>query len=141
MQQTNDELIKLIKEKIIEKWNKKKEPYLFSSIGADIKEQPEALDGKKLKEWVHLNLDNLSAEISAHPTQKEKSGLIPKGEKYEYNTENKIKNKYTHAESTRISESRKKITMAFISMLGDLPTEDADKIIIPTSILSKLLGE
>ena len=73
--------------------------------------------------------------------QKEKIGLIPKGVIYEYNTEKQTKKKDTHSELKQTSENRKKITMAFISMLGDLPAEDADKIIIPTSVLSKLLGE
>jgi len=141
MQQTSDELIKSIREKVVEKWQKRKEPYLFSSIGADFKEQVEALNGKKLKEWVMSNLEELSADISSHPTQKEKIGLIPKGEIYEYNTEKQTKKKDTHSELKQTSENRKKITMAFISMLGDLPAEDADKIIIPTSVLSKLLGE
>lgn len=142
MSTTENDLITLISEKVIDKWKDKKEPYLLSSVGSDCKgiiELKEVLNGIKLKEWVNLNLNRLSADILAHPTQKEKIGLIPKGEKYEYGIQTSSRSNKIHLKPT--IKTKKEVTIAFLSILADLPTEDADKIIIPTSVLSKLLGE
>jgi len=142
MIQPEDELIKLISEKVIEKWTTKNEPYLLSSVGSDYRGDvtlKKTLNGKRLKEWVELNLDKLSADILTHPTQKEKIGLIPKGENYEYNTQTPSKIRKTSAATKNLT--KKEITIAFISILGELTEEEADKITIPTSLLSKLLGD
>lgn len=142
MSELESDLIKLIKDKIIEKWDKRNEPYLLSSVGSDCKGEitlKKILNGKRLKEWVTLKLDDLGAELAAHPTQKEKIGLIPKGEHYEYDTQKPSRIRKIHTNQNHVT--RKEITIAFLSILGDLSTEDADKIIIPTSVLSKLLGD
>lgn len=136
MSQAEDKLIDLIKNKVNEKWEKNREPYLLSSVGTDFKETStlkEALGGKRLKEWVISNKDRLNVEISTHPTQMEKIGLIPLNESYEYAPEKKpVKKTENH---------KKQTTIDFILMLGELTPEEADKVVIPTSILSKLLGE
>ncbi|WP_313162444.1 hypothetical protein [Kosakonia cowanii] len=137
MSSSEIELIELIKNKVNKKWEQKKEPYLLSSVGSDYKgDTPlkKVLNGKRLKEWALLNKDKLNIEISIHPTQKEKIGLIPQNEKYDYPEQIKAISHIT-------KKNKKTITIDFLSMLRDLPTEDADKIIIPTSILTKLLGE
>ncbi|WP_413514419.1 hypothetical protein [Serratia proteamaculans] len=139
MSQAENELIDLIKAKVNEKWEKDNEPYLLSSVGSNFKGTStlkEALNGKRLKEWVVLNKDRLNVEISMHPTQMEKIGLIPINEKYEYTPEQKS-TKTTKA----TTNYKKQTTINFILMLGELTPEEADKVVIPTSILSKLLGE
>jgi len=142
MSATENDLIKLISDKVITKWKEKKEPYLLSSVGSDCKgtiELKKILNGMKLKEWINLNLDKLSVDVSEHPTQKEKIGLVPKKETYEYGAQTSGRNNKTYLKQT--TKTKKEVTIAFLSILADLPNEDADKIIIPTSILSKLLGE
>lgn len=137
MSSLENELIDLIKTKVQEKWDKNKEPYLLSSVGSDYKGTvplKKALNGKRLKEWAILNQDNLKIDISIHPTQKEKIGLIPQNERYDYPGEIK-------EVTQKIKKNKKAITLEFLGMLGELSEEEADKIIIPTSILTKLLGE
>lgn len=137
MSSLENELIDLIKTKVQEKWGKNKEPYLLSSVGSDYKGTvplKKVLNGKRLKEWAILNQDNLKIDISIHPTQKEKIGLIPQNERYDYPDEIK-------EVTQKIKKNKKAITLGFLCMLGELSEEEADKIIIPTSILTKLLGE
>lgn len=137
MSSVENELIDLIKTKVQEKWDKNKEPYLLSSVGSDYKGTvplKKVLNGKRLKEWAILNQDNLKIDVSIHPTQKEKIGLIPQNESYDYPGEIKEAIQKT-------KKNKKTITLEFLSMLGELSEEEADKIIIPTSILTKLLGE
>ncbi|HED3137360.1 hypothetical protein [Citrobacter farmeri] len=137
MSSLENELIDLIKTKVQEKWGKNKEPYLLSSVGSDYKGTvplKKVLNGKRLKEWAILNQDNLKIDISIHPTQKEKIGLIPQNERYDYPDEIK-------EVTQKIKKNKKAITLGFLGMLGELSEEEADKIIIPTSILTKLLGE
>ncbi|MCA5918994.1 hypothetical protein LES60_01960 [Pectobacterium brasiliense] len=118
----------------------------MSSVGSDFNGTStlkQALNGRKLKEWVTSNKDKLNVEISIHPTQKEKIGIIPSNEKYEYTSEQKTI-KPTSEQKTIKSMSRgnkKQVTINFILMLGSLAPDEADKIVIPTSVLSKLLGE
>lgn len=143
MSQAENELIELIKNKVQGKWEKNKEPYLLSSVGSDFKGTStlkEVLNGKRLKEWAISNKDKLNVEISIHPTQKEKIGLIPNSEQYEYTSEQKA-TKGIRATKATSNSNKKQTTINFILMLGELTPDEADKVVIPTSILSKLLGE
>lgn len=136
MSNAEDKLIQLIQDKVSETWKKNKQPYLLSSVGSDFKnttELKEALNGKRLKEWTILNKDKINVEICTHPTQVEKIGLIPKNETYDYTIEKKI--------TATPNKSRRLATINFLLALGELSPEDADKVVIPSSVLSKLLGE
>ncbi|HBX6136324.1 TPA: hypothetical protein MH620_09430 [Klebsiella pneumoniae] len=70
----------------------------------------------------------------------EKIGLIPSNEKYEYPVEQMSLGVIKEGGVTS-NKKRKQVTLSFILMLGELAPEEADKVIIPTSVLSKLLGE
>ena len=143
MSDAESELIDLIKKKVQEKWARNKTPYLLSSVGSDFKGTStlkEALNGKRLKEWASSNKEKLNVELSVHPTQMEKIGLIPSNEKYEYPVEQMSLGVVKEGGVTS-NKKRKQVTLNFILMLGELGPEEADKVIIPTSLLSKLLGE
>ena len=57
----------MIRDKVDEKWQKRKEPYLFSFFGVDSKEQVEALNGKKLKTFP-TNVDQLTIVTPVYET-------------------------------------------------------------------------
>ena len=75
--------------------------------------------------------------------QKEKIGLIPSGETYEFPTNEQkiVRNKVKHQKNeinTNIDNTE--AVKNFLMAVKSLPKEDADRVIIPTSVLSILLG-
>lgn len=113
-------------------WNETGTPLLISVLGSEIKRHPEyhaELGGKKLKQWIMENIAVINAKVIQHPQQKEKAGIIPENEKYEYMVVNA---------PVKIEHHSKNQLLELMSIINKLPQEDIDNIYIPTSALCKL---
>jgi hypothetical protein len=120
-----------LKESVSENWKKTGEPFLLSSIGSKFtkEEIKKNTGGLSITNWIRNNLDSLDLKIVSHPTQKEKIGLIPKNEKYSYET-NEIRTNLTDRE----------LTLSFIELLQKKCTpKELEEINLPLKVLVKLL--
>lgn len=130
---TEKELLQEITQKVSDFWSVNKSPFLVSQLGAnhtkaDIRA---ATKGIAIVRWIQENASKLKVKLIYHPTQKEKIGLIPANEVFEY--ENNIP-KLTSP------SNEKELTLAFLEMLKTKCTpQELDQIEIPTKILVKLL--
>lgn len=123
-----------LKESVSENWKKTGEPFLLSSIGSKFtkEEIKQNTGGLSITNWIRNNLDSLDLKIVSHPTQKEKIGLIPKNEKYSYET-NEIS-------VIRTNLTDRELTLSFIELLQKKCTpKELEEINLPLKVLVKLL--
>lgn len=132
-------------------WEEKKEPYLLSSVGVDLKKEKgknikEELNGEKLKSWIINNKDSILVEVIEHPLIKEKIGIIPKGEVFNYTSESerKINKKNNISVKSRLCNKKENENLMklkdFLNMVSVLSEKDLDKVIIPSSVILKIMG-
>ena len=145
MNDNEKHLINLIKEKANEKWESTKNPYLISSVGADLKsfQIKDAIGNKRLRAWISEHESELKLKIITQKKKKKKIGLIPSGETYEFPTNEQkiVRNKVKHQKNeTNTNIDNTEAVKNFLMAVKSLPKEDADRVIIPTSVLSILLG-
>uniref|UniRef100_UPI003F49308E hypothetical protein n=1 Tax=Acinetobacter soli TaxID=487316 RepID=UPI003F49308E len=123
-----------LKESVSENWKKTGEPFLLSSIGSTFtkEEIKQNTGGLSITNWIRNNLDSLDLKIVSHPTQKAKIGLIPKNEKYSYET-NEIS-------VIRTNLTDRELTLSFIELLQKKCTpKELEEINLPLKVLVKLL--
>jgi len=123
-----------LKESVSENWKKTGEPFLLSSIGSTFtkEEIKQNTGGLSITNWIRNNLDSLDLKIVSHPTQKEKIGLIPRNEKYSYET-NEIS-------VIRTNLTDRELTLSFIELLQKKCTpKELEEINLPLKVLVKLL--
>ena len=123
-----------LKESVSENWKKTGEPFLLSSIGSTFtkEEIKQNTGGLSITNWIRNNLDSLDLKIVSHPTQKEKIGLIPKNEKFSYETD--------EISITRTNLTDRELTLSFIELLQKKCTpKELEEINLPLKVLVKLL--
>mgnify|MGYP003618210779 FL=1 len=123
-----------LKESVSENWKKTGEPFLLSSIGSKFSKEEikQNTGGLSITNWIRNNLDSLDLKIVSHPTQKEKIGLIPKNEKFSYET-NEIS-------VIRTNLTDRELTLSFIELLQKKCTpKELEEINLPLKVLVKLL--
>nr|BEK80246.1 hypothetical protein EATA8330_31400 [Enterobacter asburiae] len=128
------ELIDEVKERIKQYYINQGKPYLISTLGIEFKNIKEIINKKKVLEWVKLNLESLDAELYQSENKKEFIGLLPKNK-------NSLLKKTPSNEKYTTLNSRKNITISFLTILSNLNEEDRRRVNIPTDIIIKLLGE
>lgn len=130
---TEKELLQEITQKVSDFWSVNKSPFLVSQLGAnhtkaDIRA---ATKGIAIVRWIQENASKLKVKLIYHPTQKEKIGLIPANEVFEYEN---------NTPKLTSPSNEKELTLAFLEMLKTKCTsQELDQIEIPTKILVKLL--
>ena len=130
---TEKELLQEITQKVSDFWSVNKSPFLVSQLGAnhtkaDIRV---ATKGIAIVRWIQENASKLKVKLIYHPTQKEKIGLIPANEVFEYEN---------NTPKLTSPSNEKELTLAFLEMLKTKCTpQELDQIEIPTKILVKLL--
>ena len=123
-----------LRESVSENWQKTGEPFLLSSIGSTFtkEEIKQNTGGLSITNWIRNNLDSLDLKIVSHPTQKEKIGLIPKNEKFSYETD--------EISVTRTNLTDRELTLSFIELLQKKCTpKELEEINLPLKVLVKLL--
>ena len=123
-----------LRESVSENWQKTGEPFLLSSIGSKFSKEEikQNTGGLSITNWIRNNLDSLDLKIVSHPTQKEKIGLIPKNEKFSYETD--------EISVTRTNLTDRELTLSFIELLQKKCTpKELEEINLPLKVLVKLL--
>ena len=107
---TEKELLQEITQKVSDFWSVNKSPFLVSQLGAnhtkaDIRA---ATKGIAIVRWIQENASKLKVKLIYHPTQKEKIGLIPANEVFEYEN---------NTPKLTSPSNEKELTLAFLEML------------------------
>lgn len=132
--QDERELFSVIQSVAKEYWDSYEKPLLLSGLPRLLSSQcgdfQSKLAGKRLKDYILDTSDVGGYKLVEHPLKEAKIGIIPADASYVFpdieTAQVKIKN-------------NRAATLAFLSALDSLSLEDVDKVVIPTSILIKLL--
>ena len=118
-------------------WDKQKQPLLLSGLPKLIEEQiPDyraLLNGLTLKLFILDTGKVAGYKLIVHPSQPARIAVAPSAANYAFPPDQK-KDK-----QIKILENNRQVTLAFLDALAALPTAEIDKVIIPTSVLIKLL--
>lgn len=123
-------------------WSTKKTPYLLSALAPDFADgghdYKSVIGGERLKSAVKRLSDSYKFKVVEHPSQKAKIGVIPKDEDFEF-TDDPDRNRPVSSSSTSTDQRQQKV-LDFFEILGHLPPDSLDGIVIPTRTLVRLLG-
>lgn len=142
---SEEKLEAALKEISQQHWDEHEEPMLFSSLpnaltkalgGLDYRE---ILKGKSFKAFVKASQGRAGYELAEHPTTKARVGLMPAGKKYEFkDAAAKPKAKVAAHVSTEVKNAPNR-AIALFTILATLSEEDLEKVVIPASVIVKLL--
>lgn len=125
--------IKTISEK---QWAEKDAPVLLSALPPMLeRELPDyrtVLGTRSLKVFIKETGETAGYRLVEHPTLRAKVGVVPAIASYEFPAE-------TPPSSKAVANSNKEVTLAFFRALATLPDADLEKMVIPASVLVKLL--
>lgn len=123
-----------ITQRVSDFWDKNQSPLLLSMLGANYTkaEIRGVTKGVSVVKWIQENEKTLKVKLIHHPLQKEKIGLIPEGQSYEYEK--------SALPTVLSSSTEKELTLAFLELLKvKCTSQELDQVQIPTKILLKLL--
>lgn len=119
------------------RWEEKHSPVLLSAmpklLEAELPNYRSVLDSRTLKAFIKETGEAASYKLVEHPTQLARVGVAPASADYEFPQE------LTSPPKTSAIKSSKDATLAFFRALATLPDTDLDKVVIPASVLVKLL--
>jgi hypothetical protein len=154
MQQESDDVVEATKESIAkfiarrvnEEWKNSSKPYMLNQISPDLLAKginyKEVISPLTLKQFTGSMGQNI--KLVMHHTQKSKIGLVPKDQLFEF-TNNSIEGRseqLTASSSTKRNKiSRSKFAVLnFLDALNKLDEKEIESVVIPVSILAKLVG-
>ncbi|MFN3900848.1 MAG: hypothetical protein ACK4ML_10805 [Alishewanella aestuarii] len=115
-------------------WQSNNKPLLLSGLpkllATECPSYQDILGDRSLKEFINQTHESADYKLVTHPQQKAKIGIIPKKESYTFSDIDS---------SVYQSRGVKLATLNFLAALESLPPNEMDKVIIPTSVLIKLL--
>ncbi|MDY1548549.1 hypothetical protein [Luteibacter sahnii] len=121
-------------------WDLRKRPLLLSDVPRllavdypDINRE-QVLGDMSLKKFVKETAESSSYKVIEHPNQKPKVGILPPSASYKFPADVQ-----EHHVSLERSGERERMVLDFIKLLGDLPAGELEKVVIPASVLVKLL--
>lgn len=146
MEHTQETLAEVIEKKTKKHWDDEQTPYLLADVVPDIVK--EGFDYKQLIS--PLTLKQFTAGMSGkvkviqHPFLKAKVGLIPADKDFSYDQQPVISPKQAAKDEIVARgnfRSNKFVVLNFLQALSALSDEDLEKVVIPATVLAKLLKE
>ncbi|KAB1086173.1 hypothetical protein F4V91_06830 [Neorhizobium galegae] len=148
MEFTAETLADFIEEKTREYWKKNETPFLLADVGPAItKAASPDFNYKALIAPLSLKqfVAGMSGKVKVvqHATHKAKVGVIPANEDFEFGDKVVFEVSMEPKENPTKSHSRsnKYIVLNFLQALASLDDSELDKVVIPASVLAKLLKE
>lgn len=118
-------------------WEMQKAPILLSALPPllvrEVPNYREHLGKRTLKAFINETSVAGGYKIVEHPTQQARIGVTLADIDYEFPEEP------LNPTKTASSENNQQATLAFLRVLATLPDAELDKVVIPTSVLIKLL--
>jgi len=120
-----------------EHWRDQQSPILLSALAPRLETvypgYREVLGVRTLKAFIKETGAAAGYELFEHPIQHARVGVAPVGASYEFPSE------LTTHSATIPARGTHESTLAFLRALATLPSGDLDKVVIPVSVLVKLL--
>jgi hypothetical protein len=127
-------IIKAISEK---HWAESSTPVLLSTLPpmleVEVPDYRTILGARSLKAFIQQTEETKGYKLVEHPTQRARVGVTPAEVEYKFSPDP------TALLKTNAAKSNQEITLAFFRALATLPNADLDKVVIPASVLVKLL--
>lgn len=144
---TKDNLIDIIEKKTREIWEDRKAPWLLSDVEPFLRKE-----GFSYKDLIApLTLKKFAAgldgkvKVIQHSSRRARVGLIPPDKSYSFDTEVADPTSVAPVRETSSARSHsrntKYVVLNFLQALSTLDEEDLEKVVIPTSVLAKLVKE
>lgn len=131
------ELVTSIKEICDGYWGDNNSPILLSALPPILKGKvPDfrtILGEESLKSFIKQTQVIGSYKLVEHPTQRARVGLVPESIDFEFPV------MPTSPSGSATSKANQEATLSFLRALSTLPSSELEKVIIPTSVLIKLL--
>jgi hypothetical protein len=145
MEKTTGALSEFITSKTKEHWDDTQTPWLLADVAPALRE--EGFDYKAL--IAPLTLKQFAAGMSGkvkviqHSTHKAQIGLVPDGATYSFEQKASEPKGGSKDEPgpKHPPRSNKYVVLNFLQALSSLSDEDLEKVVVPTSVLAKLLKE
>lgn len=119
-------------------WADRRVPMLLSGLPRAVEQTipnyRDMLEGRSLKSFIQETSASAGYKLVEHPTQRARVGVIPATESYQF-PEAPLK-----AAQPIVKKSSRQVTIEFFRVLGELEHDDLGKMVIPASILVKLLN-
>ena len=145
MEFTKETLADVITKKTQEHWDDKQTPFLLAHVVPAIVK--EGFDYKALIAPLSLKQFasgmNGKVKVIQHSSHKARVGLIPANEEYSFEQLPVTTPKQAAKDDivNRGPRSNKYVVLNFLQALSDLSDEELEKVVIPASVLAKLLKE
>lgn len=140
--QTEDELKAFLKEKAKKAWDDEGHPYWLSYLAPDLKplgvDYKTILGEERLKQFARRT-EGDSYRYVEHPRMKAKVGIVPPASEFEFADEPLTQPAETDRRGDQAAE-REQAVLHFFRALSKLSDDELEGIVIPTSVLVKLLG-
>lgn len=118
-------------------WEKHQSPLLLSALAPLLEQKAPGyravLAPRTLKAFINETGSAAGYKLFEHPTQQARVGVAPAAAHYEFPPQ------LTTPSSTIAARSSQEATLAFFRALATLPEADLEQVVIPVSVLVKLL--
>lgn len=135
--ENQSELVTAIKAISEDYWRSQNSPILLSALPLMLeKSNPNyraVLGDRTLKAFVRETENTESYKLVEHPIQRARVGVVPAEANYEF------PQGVPSPPTVITAKNSQEVTLAFFRALATLPEDDLDKVVIPVSVLVKLL--
>ncbi|KGR93963.1 hypothetical protein [Burkholderia sp. ABCPW 111] len=119
-------------------WSLRNEPALLSDmpplLTKAIPNYKAILGTRNLKAFIKSTGSNAGYKLVEHPTQRARVGVAPETANFEY-----AQDEAKPTVSPGARKANEEVVIAFLRALANLPNADLDKVVLPASVLAKLL--
>lgn len=143
---TKENFLNFISEQVATYWAESNEPLLLSHVPALVTTRlgftyKDVTDGISLKRFLHSESleGNVDVKVVYHPVIKALVGLIPKDASYTFIKQAVETSATSAAAVTAGSIGNEQVVRDFLAIVAKLPSQEAQKVIIPMEILTQLM--
>lgn len=135
--ENQDRLVTTVKAISERRWAEQSSPVLLSALPklleGEVPDYRSVLGARTLKAFIKETGEVAGYKLVEHPTQHARVGVAPATVDYQFPPE------LSPPPKTIAAKSSQDVTLAFFRALATLPDTDLDKVVIPASVLVKLL--
>ena len=141
MEATPEAIVDFLSQRAQSWWDEHQAPYLLAFVAPELNSKGidyrAVIGEERLKGFVERHVADGQFRLVAHPLQYAKVGIVPVGVAFEYETTVEEANPGNRKEPR---EKPDDTLIRFLRALEHLPASELDKIVLPTSVLVRLVG-
>lgn len=131
-----DEIVKMVETH----WKDEEQPLLLSELGPNLKSYRDTIYPQTLKQFVGTLSDRIT--VVQHSSKRAKIGIIPASKTYSYEEKETVQEASPVRADRKLRSnprSNKYVVLNFLEALATLDEEDLKQVVIPASVLAKLV--